>query len=273
MKKRVGASDFDEFFAATFQRVVGQVYAMTGNLADAEDAVQDAYARAWVRWDKLCGLEQPEAWVRVVAYRISVSAWRKTVNRLTAHRRFQGDEQVPGLGPDHVALVQALRRISPEQRRAIVLYHLVGLSVDEVAAETGASTGTVTSRLARARRALAPHVSESDPPEREQRPDTRLSCLRERFRDVGDVGAGPAGSPRAESGRVAGPGVPDRFMGLGALRPDIRVHRVRRGDVDRGGARRKPGHRDRIRRAVVGRDHPHHDERGRADHVLAGHLP
>lgn len=39
--KRDGASDFDEFFAATVQRVVGRVYAMTGNLVEAEDSVQD----------------------------------------------------------------------------------------------------------------------------------------------------------------------------------------------------------------------------------------
>jgi RNA polymerase sigma-70 factor, ECF subfamily len=163
--KRAGDCDFDEFFAATFQRVVGQVYAMIGNLADAEDAVQDAYARAWQRWDKLSGLDQPEAWVRVVAYRIAVSAWRKTVNRLTAHRRFGTDDQVPALDPDHIALVQALRRISPEQRRAIVLYHLVGLSVNEIAAETDSSAGTVKSWLSRGRRALAPHVSELAPPD------------------------------------------------------------------------------------------------------------
>lgn len=165
--KRDGESDFDEFFAAAFQRVVGQVYAMTGNLAEAEDSVQDAFARAWQRWDKVRGIDQPEAWVRLVAYRISVSAWRKAVNRLTAHHRFEDDDEVPGLNPDHIALVQALRQISPEQRRAVVLYHLVGLSVDEVAAETDASTGTVKSRLARCRRALAPHISEfaaPDPP-------------------------------------------------------------------------------------------------------------
>ena len=37
----------------------------------------------------------------------------------------------------------------------VVLHHLVGLSVEEVAAETGTSAGTVKSRLARGRKALA----------------------------------------------------------------------------------------------------------------------
>ena len=149
------SSAFDEFFAMTFQRVVGQVFLMTGTLAEVEDAVQDAYMRAWQRWDRFEGYDQREAWIRLVAYRILVSGWRKAANRLTAHRRFETVTRVPDLSPDHIALVEALRRITADQRRVVVLHHLVGLSVEEVAAETGTSAGTVKSRLARGRKALA----------------------------------------------------------------------------------------------------------------------
>jgi RNA polymerase sigma-70 factor (sigma-E family) len=152
--------DFDEFYAATFRRVVGQIYAMTGNLAEAEDSVQEAYARIWQRWSKAREYGDPEAWVRSVAYRISVSAWRKTANRLVAHRKQDTAAEAPGISPDHLALVTALRKITAAQRQAIVLHHLVGLSVEEISAETGAPTGTVKSHLARGRKALAPHVNE-----------------------------------------------------------------------------------------------------------------
>src|SRR5262245_155867 len=151
--------DFDGFYAATFRRVVGHVFAMTGNLSESEDSVQEAFARAWQRWDKIRAYGDPEAWVRTIAYRISVSSWRKAVSRLSAHRRSY-DDSVPGLNPDHLALITALRKISADQRQAIVLYHIVGLSVDEIAAETETPAGTVKARLARGRRALAPHVSE-----------------------------------------------------------------------------------------------------------------
>jgi RNA polymerase sigma-70 factor (ECF subfamily) len=56
--------------------------------------------------------------------------------------------------------MDALRRISDEQRRAIVLHYLVGLSVEEICDETSAPSGTVKARLARGRKALAPYVSE-----------------------------------------------------------------------------------------------------------------
>jgi RNA polymerase sigma-70 factor, ECF subfamily len=153
--------DFDEFYAASFRRVVGQVYAMTGSLAEAEDSVQESFARAWQRWRKVQQYSDPEGWVRTVAYRISVSAWRKAANRVTAHQRAGGDAGAqPDLAPDRLALIDALRRIPPDQRRAIVLHHLVGLRVEEIAQETGVASGTVKTRLARGRRALAPLVSE-----------------------------------------------------------------------------------------------------------------
>jgi RNA polymerase sigma-70 factor, ECF subfamily len=61
---------FDEFYAETATRVVTQVYMMTGDLAEAEDAVQEAYARAWLRWPRVGAYADPAAWVRTVAYRI-----------------------------------------------------------------------------------------------------------------------------------------------------------------------------------------------------------
>ncbi|MFL6116497.1 MAG: sigma-70 family RNA polymerase sigma factor [Catenulispora sp.] len=150
---------FDAFYAATSHRVVGYLYVVLGNLADAEDAAHEAYARAWQRWTKLRHYEDPEGWVRTVAFRVAVSAWRKAVNRLSAHRA-RPVENAPDLSPDRLAIVAALKKLPPEQRRALVLFHLQGLSVDAISIETGAPSGTVKARLARGRRALAPLVWE-----------------------------------------------------------------------------------------------------------------
>ncbi|BCJ53374.1 RNA polymerase sigma24 factor [Actinoplanes sp. NBRC 14428] len=156
------AEEFDAFYAGSSRRVLGQVYAMTGNRAEAEDAVAEAYLKAWDRWGTVREADSPEAWVRRVASRNAVSAWRKAVNRVRAHHRDAVDQEIEGLSPDHVALVHALKQIPADQRRVIVLHHLVGLSVGEIAEEVGAPTGTVKARLARGRRAMAAHLSESD---------------------------------------------------------------------------------------------------------------
>lgn len=156
--------DFDDFYAGTARRMVSVVYAVTGDLADAEDAVQEAYARAWERWDKLTAQGDPAPWVRTVALRLAVSTWRKARNRLRAQFRHGPPPDVPAAAPDHVALVQALRRLRPDQRVAVVLHHLVDLPVAEVARETGASQAAVRTRLSRARRALGALLTDDDRP-------------------------------------------------------------------------------------------------------------
>jgi RNA polymerase sigma-70 factor (ECF subfamily) len=170
--------DFDAFYGATHRRVVGQVYAVTGNLHDAEDCAQEAFARAWQRWSELSadGQGNPEAWVRTVACRLAVSSWRTTVSRLKAHRRESPPTEVPGMNPDHLAVVAALRKISPSQRLAIVLHIYGGMSNEEIARETGASLGAVKTRLSRGRAALAPHLSEfAESLEKSRTPNTGTS--------------------------------------------------------------------------------------------------
>jgi RNA polymerase sigma-70 factor (ECF subfamily) len=45
-----GEPDFEDFYAAVFDQLVGQLFLVSGNLQDAEDAVQEALTRAAVRW-------------------------------------------------------------------------------------------------------------------------------------------------------------------------------------------------------------------------------
>ncbi len=151
----VSPDEFTDFYAASFRRLVGQLYAMTGDSAEAQDAVQEAFVRAWANRSKLDASASPEAWVRSTAWRIAVSRWhRARRGRLLA--RLQPPRPADsGPSPDRVALVDALRKLPAEQRRAVVLYHLCDCTVAEIAAETGAPIGTVKARLARGRAALA----------------------------------------------------------------------------------------------------------------------
>ncbi|MEY9890358.1 RNA polymerase sigma-70 factor (ECF subfamily) [Catenulispora sp. MAP12-49] len=159
------STDFGVFYAATVNRVAGYLYVVLGDRAEAEDAAHEAYARAWQRWSKVRDYDDPEAWVRTVAYRVAVNSWRKAKNRLVAHRRSESvgrrDHADPsGLSSDRLVLVEALRKIPREQRQALVLFYVQGLSIAEIAHETGAPPNTVKARLARGRKAVAPYVSE-----------------------------------------------------------------------------------------------------------------
>ena len=155
------AESFDAFYAGTNRRLLHQMYAMTGNLADAQELVQEAYARAWQRWSTVSTYDDPQAWVRTVAWRLAASKWRRAKTSMAAMVRHGAPEDTPEPSIDNVALVAALKQIPEAQRRAIVLHHLSGLSVAEVAHETHSPEGTVKARLARGRAALAQLLSDS----------------------------------------------------------------------------------------------------------------
>jgi DNA-directed RNA polymerase specialized sigma24 family protein len=115
---------FEEFYRATRQRVMTFLYAMCGDRAEAQDAAQEAYVRAWQRWPVIAGYDDPEAWVRTVGYRLCASRWRKARNALVAHRRHGAGP--PGEPPSEntVALVRALRQLPAADREVVVLHHL-----------------------------------------------------------------------------------------------------------------------------------------------------
>jgi len=153
--------EFTDFYAGSFRRLVGQLYVMTGDHAEANDAVQEAFVRAWAHRGKLDIHGAPEAWVRAAAWRIAVSRWNRARLGRRVVRAYPQSQTADGPTPDRVALIAALRKVPAEQRRALVLHYLCDLTVAQIAAETGVATGTVKARLARGRAALAPHLRET----------------------------------------------------------------------------------------------------------------
>lgn len=157
MKKGdVSAADaFDEFYRASAQRVVHVVYASTGDLELAKDSTQEAFARAWQRWDQVSTADEPLAWVRTVARRIAISAWRKDTNRVAAMERHGEPDGPRSPSEDRVAVVAALRTLGDEVRETLALHYLADMSVDEISRHTGSPPGTIKARLHRGRAQLA----------------------------------------------------------------------------------------------------------------------
>jgi RNA polymerase sigma-70 factor (ECF subfamily) len=149
-----GVADFDDFYAATARRVIRHAYALTGNIADAQDVAQEAFARAWQRWDSVRACDSPEAWVRRVATNLATSRFRRDrTARAAAHQLIARD--VPEISPDTVALIAGLRRLPERQRVVLVLHYLADLPVGQIAAELRCPVGSVKAWLSRGRDALA----------------------------------------------------------------------------------------------------------------------
>lgn len=148
-------ADFADFYAATWSRTLAVTYALTGDRGVAEELAQEAYVKAWSHWRKVSTYEQPGAWVRQVATRLSVSRWRRTRVAATWLARTRPEPPVEPHDETTAALVRALQQIPEAQRRAVVLHHLADLPVDEVARIEHSPVGTIKARLSRGRTALA----------------------------------------------------------------------------------------------------------------------
>jgi RNA polymerase sigma-70 factor (ECF subfamily) len=161
-----GSSSLGEVYDASYRRLVLQLFALCGDLTDAEDAVQEAFVKAVGQGHAFDRVLNPEAWLRTAALNHQRNAWRhaKVVRRFATN--VPGPRSLPDLSPDHVAIVRALAGLDPDQRTVVVLHHLADLGTAEIASELGLPEGTVKSRLSRGRERLAPMLDEHEESDR-----------------------------------------------------------------------------------------------------------
>ncbi|GAA2369995.1 SigE family RNA polymerase sigma factor [Dactylosporangium salmoneum] len=150
---------FESFYRSRFHALTLQIYAFTGDLGDAQDLVQEAFCRAYARWNAVQHYEDPVAWVRRVAWNLATSRWRRlrtAASFLQSHRV----QHVAAPSADRVDLTWALKQLPGAQRRIFVLFHIADLSLQEIAEQEQVALGTVKSTLSRARAAVARMLSE-----------------------------------------------------------------------------------------------------------------
>jgi RNA polymerase sigma factor (sigma-70 family) len=152
--------DFGAHFESNYQRLVAQLYAITLDAGQAHDAVQDAYARAWRRWATIGQTADPAAWVRSVAVRSTVRSWRSLLGRFGIGRP---RPERANIEPRTRAMLSALRRLPPAERRALVLTYMAGSSVEEIAAIEQISSNAVHARLSRGRRLITENLADDLP--------------------------------------------------------------------------------------------------------------
>ena len=138
-------TDLEALFRTEGDGVYRTLYAFTGGRADvAEEATAEAFARAVESQQEL---RDPLAWIYRVAFRVAIDELRRDRRRGTL-------TDVPTAPPDLAGLMDALRRLSPNQRAAIVLRYVLDLDVDEVAKRMGVARPTVRVHLHRGRARL-----------------------------------------------------------------------------------------------------------------------
>lgn len=154
---------FDEFVAASADRLVRTAYLLCGDRGHAEDLAQTALLRTARRWR--VARREPEAYARRVLVNLAKDRWRALARRpaetpLEAVTESRATVEVVDGCLDRDELLRATAQLPPGQRAVLVLRYFDDLSVAETAATLGCSTGTVKSQTSRAldrlRVALAP---------------------------------------------------------------------------------------------------------------------
>lgn len=150
-----------ELYHSCYRRLVTQLYAFTADLTEAQDVVQEAFARALARPGLLAGVDNPEAWLRTVAVNVVRRRWRRrhVLDAILRRERPVQRLSEPGPQPERTDLAEALAAIGRTHREAIVLHYLADLPVEEIATILQVPTGTVKSRLSRGRAALAAQLA------------------------------------------------------------------------------------------------------------------
>jgi RNA polymerase sigma-70 factor (ECF subfamily) len=164
---RRGELEIREFVDGEYAQVVATVRLVCGSAAVAEDAVQEALARAWEQYLRGRDLERLGAWVTTVALNLVRSQFRRwRVERNARARLVSRDEMVdePAMTADGYAVQQALGRLPMRQREVTVLRYYGGLDVREIATSLGIAEGTVKAMLFRARQSLADALGDAGSP-------------------------------------------------------------------------------------------------------------
>lgn len=168
----------EEFLRATMG-CMDLVYNLARRLVrseeDAQDLVQETYLAAFRAWAERKRPRKVEPWIATICLNLGRSAWRRRARSPTevSLEKVEGlpsssDPEADALAAlDRQTLHEAMWGLPEEQRIALTLVDLGGLSTAETAEAMGTPRGTVLSRLHRGRRALAA-LLEEDVPERKE---------------------------------------------------------------------------------------------------------
>jgi RNA polymerase sigma-70 factor, ECF subfamily len=150
-------TSFEGFYAETHTRVRASLVVAVGDKDVAFDAVDEAYARAFLAWDRVARMDAPQAWV----YRVALNVVRRRARRRSLEQALLRRVAPDPVLPDAASEVWLVVRDLPErQRLAVVLRYLGDLTEAQIAEVMGIKRGTVSRTLADAHRSLATELGD-----------------------------------------------------------------------------------------------------------------
>lgn len=146
-------TEFSPFVRAHSTALLRSAFLLTGDLAAAEDLVQDTFLQLFPRWSRVMAADVPLAYVRRSMTNNFINSRRGRARHevLFADPPEHGyDDDLAGPLSDRQLVRGLLAELSPKQRAVLVLRFYCDLSDVQIAADLGCRQGTVRSIISRA---------------------------------------------------------------------------------------------------------------------------
>lgn len=166
---------FAELYRRYQMRVLRTAFLIVGNYPDSENVLQDTFVKAWQNLPRLQNPSLFKPWLWRILVR---TAWQACSKRqkeqpvadvweqVSVEGRLCESSDEPSCQAErselYRTLTEAVRQLDIKHRTVIVLYYYNEMSVRDIAAATGAMTGTVKSRLFTARRILQQQLAKAE---------------------------------------------------------------------------------------------------------------
>jgi len=146
--------DFERFFRDAYPAVFRALCLATRNRHEAEEVVQEAFAKVWERWNEVRLIDRPDGYLYRAAMNVFLSRRRRAVMAIRKSvRLLPADDQMLAI-EDRDELARTLALLTPRQRAAIVLTEFLDLTSEEAGQVLGVKATTVRVLANRARAAL-----------------------------------------------------------------------------------------------------------------------
>ena len=155
---------FGEWYRTEHPKLLRVLVVVAGSTAEAAEVVDEAFARAYERWERVSRMKSPTGWtyrtaLNLVRRRGRRAAMESLLLRRSAEQRLWGSPPADW-SPE---VWEGLRALPVRERTAIALRYVADLSVQDIAVAMAIAPGTVGSTLHSARRHLAALLGDERP--------------------------------------------------------------------------------------------------------------
>jgi RNA polymerase sigma-70 factor (ECF subfamily) len=154
--------EFEEFFRDEYARLFKALLLLTRNVHEADDVAQEAFLRAYERWDRVRAMDSPVGYLYRVALNLNSSRLRRLAVRARRVFALRPVEDVSDSVATTHQVREALGALPIAQREALILVDWLGLGSEEAARVLGIEASSVRGRLHRGRASLRERLGEDD---------------------------------------------------------------------------------------------------------------